>query len=137
MKIKLLFLLLILTLNSYAQYTVTIRKKIVCEAFWQMFEQDSLIFEFQNIEDEVINFQLITTRIDTSINPLSCDPINFNLESYIITKYSFSCEDISKMLFYYKGKYLEKASFYIEVYDNTGNYAGEKLLFKMIYKKDD
>ena len=134
MKIKSFFFLLFLTFNSAAQDTTTIRnQQVVCQAFWQIFESDSFGFEFQDTAGKVTNFRAITHYLDTMINPLSCDPIDFNVEPYIINHNYFDCTDISKMIFYNDDKRIEKIGFYINVYDNKGNYKHQKVLFWAIY----
>jgi len=134
MKTKVLLLLLISTFNSYAQDTVTVREKLICEAFWQIFESDSLNFEFQNIEKESIGFYSIIHYTDTIVNLKACGSDDFDVEPYIILEHHFDCNNISKIIFYNDDKRIEKIGFYIEVYDDSGNYISEALLFWMIYK---
>ena len=134
MKPKLLFLFLILTLNSSAQGTTIIRNPSVCQAFWQIFESDSLLFVFQKINGEILDFQSVIYHVDTAINPLSCDPVDFNVEPYFINENPFSCNEISKITFYYQNERIKKIGFYITIYDDQGNYIGDELLFLAIYK---
>lgn len=135
LRFKILFFYFFLTFNSAAQDTTIIRnQQVVCQAFWQIFERDSLGFEFQDTARKVTNFRAITHYLDTMINPLSCEPIDFNVEPYIINHNYFDCTDISKMVFYNDDKQIEKIGFYIEVYDNQGSYINEELLFWAIYK---
>lgn len=121
MKNKILFIFLILSLNSTAQDTTFIRnQRKTCQAFWQIFERDSLNFEFQNIVGETTTFQTEIYHVDTAINPLSCGgDMNFDIEPYFIHKNYYNCDSISKIEFIYQHKRIKKIGFYIETYDNT------------------
>lgn len=99
MKTKVLFLLLISTFNNYAQ-AVTVREVVVCQAFWQIFESDSLGFDFKNIENESIDFYSIIHYTDRMVNMNACGGNDFKAEPYIIQEHRFDCSDISKVIFY-------------------------------------
>jgi hypothetical protein len=90
-------------------------------------------FDFKNIKKESIDFYSIIHYTDTMVNMKACGGNDFKAEPYIIQEHRFDCTDISKMIFYNDDKRIEKIGFYIEVYDNQGNYTNEKLLFWAIF----
>ena len=130
MKTKFLFLFLTFALNSNAQDTVTVQNSAICQAFWQIFDNETLLLKFENSDSEKLDFQSIISYVDTLVNDISeNENFDFQSDGYIIQKHRFSCKDISKIVFIYQQKRIEKMGFYIENYDSQGNLISENLLF--------
>lgn len=133
MKTKLLFILLIYSLTTYAQTPLVLENRSdIVENYWQMMAKDLSIFTFKNAVGEVTDFQSIIHRVDTMVNYKA--EIDIHAEPYIIIENPWTANDISKIIIFYQKRQISKVAFYVENYDNMGNYVGEEVLFWAIYK---
>ena len=124
-----LFILMCLPIYLSAQDTICISNQTnVCQTFWQLFETNSLDYEFQNADGKIVDFHKIIHQTDTTINPLSCDG-DWNVEPYILIDNSWNCDKISKLIFIRQNQKVVKIGFVVDLCDDNGNFIDESTLF--------
>lgn len=96
---------------------------------------DSSTFIFKNAAGKITNFQNIIHRVDTVVTDIGeTEDYDFKSNGYIIINNTLTAKDISKIIIYYQKRKVSKIAFYVETYDDMGNYVGEEVLFWAIYR---
>lgn len=149
---KLTLLTFLITNFAYSQDTLVISKyfgidstnnleqnkvyfNTYCDALWQTMQIDTSKFTFYNASQEKTNYHDIISRVDTIINYAAEHDTTFQTPPFLLVENPYNCQDISKIILYHDDrKIIRKITFFVDVYDNMGNYVNEEQLFFILLK---